>query len=79
MTPEAPGFSARGGFKDATHIQKLAKASGAPMPVADVVVGHLKEVTQRGGADSLDWVSSVLLLREQAGIEDKQELLEKKP
>ena len=49
------------------------------MPVADVVVKNLQEVNQRGGGDTLDWASLALLIREQAGIEDSQALLQKKP
>ena len=75
MSADQPGFSARGGLKDATHIQNLAKASGVPMPVIDIVVQHLTELNQRADPDTLEWGSSALLIREAAGIQDKQNLL----
>lgn len=77
MMPEQPGFSTRGGLKDAKHIQNLATASGVPMPVVDVVVENLKEVINRGGGDALDWGSSALLVRERAGLESGTNLLKR--
>lgn len=74
MDPVAPGFNVQGGLKDATHVQNLGKDSGVPLPVVDIVVNHLTELNQRGGG-GLDWGSSALLLRESAGIEDKQKRL----
>lgn len=79
MTPGKPGFSARGGLKDATHIQNLAKASGVPMPVIDIVVQHLAEVNRRGDPETLEWGSTALLIREAAGIKDDQNLLSPSP
>lgn len=77
MSADQPGFSARGGLKDASHIQHLARASGVPMPVIDIVVRHLTELNERGNPDTLEWGSSALLIREAAGIEDTQKLLKK--
>ena len=76
MTSEAPGFPVKGGLKDASHIQNLGRASGVPMPVADIAVDRLTELVERGGGDTLDWASSALLVREAAGIADPQHLLQ---
>lgn len=77
ITPEEPGFNATGGLKDASHIQNLARQSGASMPVIDLVVDNLKQVRERGDAESLDWASFTLVTREKSGIKDNQNLLRK--
>lgn len=66
-TPENPGFSLTGGIKDVGHMQRLGRESGVPVPVVDVVLQHLQQVKDMGGAD-LDWSSLALAVRKQAGL-----------
>ncbi|KAK9916515.1 hypothetical protein WJX75_003594 [Coccomyxa subellipsoidea] len=42
-TAEDPGFNLLGGMKDAGHMQRLGRESGAPLPVTDVVLQHMQQ------------------------------------
>lgn len=75
MSAEAPGFSARGGLKDTSHVQKLARSSGVPMPVGEAVVKSMQQIVDRGAGDRLEWCSAALLIREAAGIPGAKEIL----
>ena len=44
-TKEDPGFALVGGMKDVGHMQRLGAESGAPLPIADVMMQHLQQVT----------------------------------
>lgn len=48
-------------------MQRLGRESGVPVPVVDVVLQHLQQVKDMGGAD-LDWSSLALAVRKQAGL-----------
>lgn len=43
-TREDPGFALVGGMKDVGHMQRLGRESGAPLPVADIIMQHFQEV-----------------------------------
>lgn len=66
-TAEDPGFNLLGGMKDAGHMQRLGRESGAPLPVTDVVLQHMQQVKDMGGGD-LDWSSLALAVRKEAGL-----------
>lgn len=44
-TKEDPGFALVGGMKDVGHMQRLGADSGAPLPIADIMMQHLEQVT----------------------------------
>lgn len=46
-TKEDPGFALIGGMKDVGHMQRLSADSGAPLPIADIIMQHLEQVTVR--------------------------------
>lgn len=66
-TPEDPGFSLTGGMKDVGHMQRLGRESGAPMPIVDIILQHMQQVKDMGGA-SLDWSGLALAVRKDAGL-----------
>ena len=44
-TEADPGFPLIGGLKDVGHMQQLGKDSGAAMPVVDIIMQHMRQVT----------------------------------
>ena len=44
---EDPGFALVGGVKDVGHMQRLSADSGAPLPIADIIMQHLEQVSVR--------------------------------
>ena len=60
-----------GGLKDLSLMQRLAKESDVPLPLADVIKGHEEEAQQQGKGD-MDWGCIVDLLRSKAGLPDRQ-------
>ena len=66
-TPEDPGFALTGGIKDVSHMQRLGRQSGAPLPIVDIVLQHMQQVKDMGGAN-LDWSSLALAVRKEAGL-----------
>lgn len=54
MSEEKVGFAVEGGLKDVGHIHRLAKESNAHVPIADIVLSHLKEAKEMGLAKK-DW------------------------
>ena len=67
ITPEKLGFAIDGGIKDATHITQLGKDSGVPVPVAEVVLGHLQKARAQLGPD-VDWGAIAAIIRQQASL-----------
>ncbi len=49
-TKEDPGFALIGGMKDVGHMQRLGTESGAPLPIADIIMQHFEQVTLCGTA-----------------------------
>ena len=68
ITPENLGFAVPGGMKDVGHVIELGKASGVSMPVAEVTMGHLKEVNAMEGGNELDWGAVAVAIRQAAGL-----------
>lgn len=66
-TPEDPGFALTGGIKDVSHMQRLGRQSGAPLPIVDIVLQHMQQVKDMGGGN-LDWSSLALAVRKEAGL-----------
>ena len=59
-----------GGIKDLGLMQRLAKESNVPLPLADIIKGHEEEAQQQGKGD-LDWGCIVDLLRSKAGLPER--------
>lgn len=68
ITPETPGFALTGGMKDVGHILQLGQDSGVSMPVADIVMGHMKEVHQGDGGAALDWGAITYAIQDAAQL-----------
>ena len=59
-----------GGIKDLGLMQRLAKESNVPLPLADVIMSHEREAEQQGKG-ALDWGCIADVLREMAGLEKR--------
>lgn len=59
-----------GGMKDLGLMQRLAKESNVPLPLADIVMSHEKEAEQQGKG-ALDWGCIADVLREKAGLGER--------
>ncbi|KAK9818248.1 hypothetical protein WJX72_009542 [[Myrmecia] bisecta] len=71
-TPENPGFHVRLALKDLGHILRLGQKSGAPLPVAEIMMGHLKDQAA-AGREEYDWAAIALSVRKAAGIKASEE------
>lgn len=67
----AGGFTVDLALKDVSHIQTLGREVGCPLPVADLVMGHLISAKARHGGH-LDWGAIALAIRDAAGLSNKQ-------
>ncbi len=65
MSATAPGFPVEGGLKDVRLMQALAQRSGAALPAAALVRGHLEAVLA-DGKGGLDWGALALAVRSEA-------------
>ncbi len=74
--PDKPGFPVTGGIKDVGHVLHLAKDGGTPLPIADAIHAHMKEVEARGGG-GLDWGALALAMRAAANLNILEGLLQK--
>lgn len=70
VTASSPGFPVSGGMKDLGLMQRLAKESNVPLPLADIVMSHEKEAEQQGKG-ALDWGCIADVLREKAGLGER--------
>lgn len=56
-----------GGCKDLGLMQRLAKESNVPLPLADIIMSHEREAEQQGNGDK-DWGCIADVIRDKAGL-----------
>ena len=56
-----------GGCKDIDLMQRLAKESNVPLPLADIIMSHEREAEQQGNGDK-DWGCIADIIRNKAGL-----------
>lgn len=67
------GFTVDLALKDVSHIQTLGREVGCPLPVADLVMGHLISAKARHGGQ-LDWGAVGLAIRDAAGLPSSNDM-----
>ena len=56
-----------GGIKDIGLMQRLAKESNVPLPLADIIMSHEREAEKQGNGEK-DWGCIADVIRSRAGL-----------
>lgn len=68
FVPGANGnLKCAGGCKDLDLMQRLAKESNVPLPLADIIMSHEREAEQQGNGNK-DWGCIADVIRDKAGL-----------
>ena len=61
------GIKFAGGCKDLDLMQRLAKESNVPLPLADIIMSHEREAERQGNGNK-DWGCIADVIRDKAGL-----------
>lgn len=64
------GIDFAGGCKDLDLMQRLAKESNVPLPLADIIMSHEREAERQGNGNK-DWGCIADVIREKAGLGER--------